>query len=98
MLVAFRWIMLHTAHAAQVIRFNDDVMLLKVDEKDCFVFSFGCLVCWGCTPQEVNAARAYVENHLARPLESPKIEVDFLSIRGIAGDLPIAAKAWEEVP
>ncbi|CAK9023820.1 Sporulation protein RMD1 (Required for meiotic nuclear division protein 1) [Durusdinium trenchii] len=56
-------------------------MLLKVDEKDCFVFSFGCLVCWGCTPQEVNAARAYVENHLARPLESPKIEVDFLSIR-----------------
>ncbi|CAK9106823.1 unnamed protein product [Durusdinium trenchii] len=80
-----------------VIRFNDDVMLLKVDEKDCFVFSFGCLVCWGCTPQEVNAARAYVENHLARPLESPKIEVDFLSIRGIAGDLPIAAKAVDRL-
>eukprot|EP00439_Symbiodinium_sp_Y106_P071504 s357_g12.t2 len=36
-----------------VIRFHSDVALLKVDEKDCFVFSFGCLVCWGCTPQEV---------------------------------------------
>ena len=36
----------------KVIRFHSDVALLKVDEKDCFVFSFGCLVCWGCTPQE----------------------------------------------
>ena len=79
-----------------MIRFNDDVMLLKVEEKDCFVFSFGCLVCWGCTPQEANAARAYVENHLVKPLEPSKIEVDFLSIRGYSGELPLATKACGE--
>ena len=77
----------------QVIRFNDDVMLLKVDEKDCFVFSFGCLVCWGCTPQEVGAAREYLQGHLTKPVEPSHIEVDFLSITGNAGALPIATKA-----
>ncbi len=78
---------------SEVIRFNDDVMLLKVDEKDCFVFSFGCLVCWGCTPQEVGAARDYVQGHLAKPVELAQVEVDFLSITGNASALPIATKA-----
>ena len=78
---------------SEVIRFNDDVMLLKVDEKDCFVFSFGCLVCWGCTPQEVGAARDYVQAHLAKPVELAQVEVDFLSITGNASALPIATKA-----
>eukprot|EP00434_Breviolum_minutum_P019961 symbB.v1.2.017609.t1/scaffold1377.1/size122625/2 len=80
-----------------VIRFNDDVMLLKVDEKDCFVFSFGCLVCWGCTPQEVGAARDYVQAHLAKPVELAQVEVDFLSITGNASALPIATKAVDRL-
>ena len=68
-------------------------MLLKVDEKDCFVFSFGCLVCWGCTPQEVGAAREYLQGHLTKPVEPSHIEKDFLSITGNASALPIATKA-----
>lgn len=80
-----------------VIRFNDDVMLLKVDEKDCFVFSFGCLVCWGCTPQEVGAAREYLQGHLTKPVEPSHIEKDFLSITGNASALPIATKAVDRL-
>eukprot|EP00438_Fugacium_kawagutii_P009292 Skav235242 [mRNA] locus=scaffold3995:289975:300728:+ [translate_table: standard] len=79
--------------AKNVIRFNDDVMLLKVDEKDCFVLSFGCLVCWGCTPQEVGTAREYIQGHLVKPVESAQVEVDFLSISN-AG-VPIATKAMD---
>ncbi|CAE7283122.1 RMD1 [Symbiodinium natans] len=79
-----------------VIRFHSDVALLKVDEKDCFVFSFGCLVCWGCTPQEVQAARESVRNFLKEPLSPVQIEVDHLNIAG--GDaLPVCHKAQERI-
>ncbi|CAE7215149.1 RMD1, partial [Symbiodinium necroappetens] len=79
-----------------VIRFHSDVALLKVDEKDCFVFSFGCLVCWGCTPQEVNAARDSVKNFLKEPLTSTQVEIDHLNIAG--GDaLPACHKVQERI-
>ncbi|CAE7321527.1 RMD1 [Symbiodinium sp. CCMP2592] len=79
-----------------VIRFHSDVALLKVDEKDCFVFSFGCLVCWGCTPQEVHAARDSVKNFLKEPLTSTQVEIDHLNIAG--GDaLPVCHKVQERI-
>lgn len=79
-----------------VIRFHSDVALLNVDEKDCFVFSFGCLVCWGCTPQEVNSARDSVKNFLKEPLTSTQVEIDHLNIAG--GDaLPACHKVQERI-
>ncbi|CAE7241835.1 RMD1 [Symbiodinium pilosum] len=80
----------------KVIRFHSDVALLKVDEKDCFVFSFGCLVCWGCTPQEVNSARESVRNFLKEPLAPAQVETDNLDIAG--GDaLPVCHKVQERI-
>ncbi|CAJ1462001.1 unnamed protein product, partial [Effrenium voratum] len=79
-----------------VVRFNDDVVLLKIDEKDCFAFSFGCLVCWGCTPQEVTAARTAVDSQLLGRLPPANVEVDFLNIAG-GEDLPPATKPVERL-
>eukprot|EP00928_Gymnodinium_smaydae_P031930 TRINITY_DN23270_c0_g2_i1.p1 TRINITY_DN23270_c0_g2~~TRINITY_DN23270_c0_g2_i1.p1 ORF type:complete len:561 (+),score=73.27 TRINITY_DN23270_c0_g2_i1:63-1685(+) len=59
-----------------VVSLNQNLKLMKVGLRDCFVFDFGCLVCWGCNPDEAAAARAALKPYLKEPKESADIEED----------------------
>jgi len=71
----------------QVVPLNKDIMLLKIGRKDCFVFGFGCLVCWGCSPQEAKKAKTTLSTFLVKPLAAQDIDEDNLDITNKTGDI-----------
>eukprot|EP00931_Biecheleriopsis_adriatica_P059637 TRINITY_DN35711_c0_g1_i1.p1 TRINITY_DN35711_c0_g1~~TRINITY_DN35711_c0_g1_i1.p1 ORF type:complete len:565 (-),score=89.90 TRINITY_DN35711_c0_g1_i1:58-1689(-) len=82
----------------QVVRLDKDVLLLKIGRKDCFAFSFGCLVCWGCTPAEVAAAKKAVKPYLLKPLAPCDVEEDHLDISTRGGKSPEVPVSSREPP
>lgn len=71
-----------TMHSQElvVVKLNKDMSLLKVGTKDCFVFAFGCLVCWSCTPQEAEQAKEALAGVLVDSLPSQDVEEDSITI------------------
>lgn len=72
----------------QVVRLNKEVSLLKVGRKDCFVFSFGCLVCWSCTLDQAKCAKEYLQEVLLDPLPSHSLDEDSMLIAPRDGRTP----------
>eukprot|EP00971_Amphidinium_carterae_P209946 4164515-Amphidinium_carterae.2 len=67
-----------------VVTLNQEIVLLLVGSKECFAFHFGCLVCWGCTPEEANVAVGVVKLALIDPLPPTEVEEDYIAIGGEA--------------
>lgn len=65
-------------HDLQLVQLSKDknITLLKVGRKDCFVFDFGCLVCWGCSPAEAQVAKLALQPFLAAGLTTDAIDED----------------------
>lgn len=61
---------------------NKEVVLMKVGRKECFVFNFGCLVCWSCKAEVAEAAKEALQPHLVEPLDTQNIDADFVDIQG----------------
>eukprot|EP00929_Paragymnodinium_shiwhaense_P053050 TRINITY_DN26564_c0_g1_i1.p1 TRINITY_DN26564_c0_g1~~TRINITY_DN26564_c0_g1_i1.p1 ORF type:complete len:819 (-),score=145.94 TRINITY_DN26564_c0_g1_i1:56-2512(-) len=61
-----------------VVPLNKDLKLMKVGHKDCFVYSFGCLVCWGCRLEEAEAAKQALRPFLEDPLAPQNIDEDHI--------------------
>lgn len=64
-----------------LVSLNKEILLLKVGHKDCFVFNFGCLVCWGCNPQEATAARDALQPFLLEPFAKQDVDEDSVGLR-----------------
>eukprot|EP00747_Dinoflagellata_sp_TGD_P083721 gnl/TRDRNA2_/TRDRNA2_162229_c1_seq1.p1 gnl/TRDRNA2_/TRDRNA2_162229_c1~~gnl/TRDRNA2_/TRDRNA2_162229_c1_seq1.p1 ORF type:complete len:645 (-),score=89.15 gnl/TRDRNA2_/TRDRNA2_162229_c1_seq1:16-1950(-) len=64
----------------QVVNLHQDLLLIKVRRKDCFVFRFGCLVCWGCSPAEAAGVKQAVTPFLEKPLAKEDIDEDYISL------------------
>lgn len=64
-----------------------EVKLLKIGRKDCFVFNFGCLVCWGCSQAEADKAKAALRPFLVEPRQTADAEEDNVII-GAQRDVP----------
>jgi len=63
-----------------MIPLSADVLLMKIGLKDCFVFCSGCLVCWGCTPDEVELAKNAVQHVLVGPFAPKDVEEDSVDL------------------
>lgn len=65
-------------HDLQLVQLNKDknITLLKVGRKDCFVFGFGCLVCWGCSPAEAQVAKLALQPFLVAGPTTNTIDED----------------------
>ncbi|CAE8609667.1 unnamed protein product, partial [Polarella glacialis] len=71
-----------------VVRLDKELMLLKIGSKDCFVFGFGCLVCWGCWPSDVKAAKDALKPFLVKPVLPQDVVGDHLGISFKGGKSP----------
>lgn len=79
-----------------VVPLNADVKLLKVGHKDCFVFAFGCLVCWGCRPEEANRAKEALRPFLLDPLAPQNVDEDQIDITQRDGVLTVALSGRDQ--
>lgn len=76
------------SHEVQVVRLNKEISLLKVGRKDCFVFSFGCLVCWACTLDHANCAKEYLSEVLLDRVPEQFLDEDSILFAGRDGRPP----------
>lgn len=60
--------------------YKDEVALMKIGRKDCFVFSFGCLVCWGCNVEEAESAKSAVQEVLIKRLPPQDVDEDSIPL------------------
>lgn len=69
-------------HDLQLVQLSKDknITLLKVGRKDCFVFGFGCLVCWGCSPAEARVAKLALQPFLVAGLTTDAKDEDSISL------------------
>jgi uncharacterized Rmd1/YagE family protein len=58
-----------------------------VGRKDCFVFKFGCLVCWGCKAEEAARAKDALTGFLLKPLEARDVDEDTIVLGGRGSDI-----------
>lgn len=73
---------MEVAVEVQIVALNKEALLLKVGTKDCFVFAFGCLVCWACTLAEVRMAKDALRPFLNKPFADQDVDDDHIDTFG----------------
>eukprot|EP00927_Polykrikos_kofoidii_P050080 TRINITY_DN44022_c0_g1_i1.p1 TRINITY_DN44022_c0_g1~~TRINITY_DN44022_c0_g1_i1.p1 ORF type:complete len:626 (+),score=69.23 TRINITY_DN44022_c0_g1_i1:41-1918(+) len=78
-----------------VVPLSNALKLLKVGHKDCIVFAFGCLVCWGCNQDEAARAKDVLRPFLSDSLAAQNVDEDRIDISLRDGSLMAALSSRE---
>eukprot|EP00927_Polykrikos_kofoidii_P044856 TRINITY_DN38737_c0_g1_i1.p1 TRINITY_DN38737_c0_g1~~TRINITY_DN38737_c0_g1_i1.p1 ORF type:complete len:594 (+),score=78.91 TRINITY_DN38737_c0_g1_i1:168-1949(+) len=71
---------LNVARDVVLVPLNEEVKLLKIGRRDCFIFPFGCLVCWRCKAETATRALDAIRPFLVGPLAPHNIDEDHIDI------------------